>query len=692
MNRFKHSISFTLLTLMGLMMVAMIAVTTVLVATGWQNYRQSGTMVGLVEADRALFESLNKMRLNRGLVQTELKANDSPTETIKTLQQDILSVIDKALATVAALDIADKTQLIESARNGTVDAAKKFDPILQEATKPKADRSLTATESWYAAISNVESAIIRASDRIAGEVRLADPFTAELQQFKTAAWTVRSKYGLQCSVMRGNVASSTPADAKQLARIGDLRGGANVAVEQLTTLAARPGVSTELVALSKNVGEALATSNKWIDEVASKLDGSGKPAMPGADWTNKCTIPFTAFIGTVNRALDETRDYANARKDAALATLGMQVAFLAAIIAIGAFSFLSIRRRVTSPIAMLMASIERLTARDFATPVPASNYPDEFGHLSGALDQLRRTAAEAEELSQRNAEQTKALARAAEIDAACQAFDSSATTLTEGVARSADTVRTTAQSMKTLASDASQQAKAVATGAEQAGAHVHDAASSAEHLTAASSEIAQQIQATAVAARSAMQEAGKTNTNVQALDQAAQRIGEVVSLISAIASQTNLLALNATIEAARAGEAGRGFAVVASEVKSLASQTSRATDEITQQIHAIQNATQTTVTAIRDITGLIAGIDERATGISAAVEEQEAATREMARSIQDVANVMGQVTKSIAEVATGNTETSRAADQAFATIETMMQDTGKLNGEVRRFLGVLQVA
>jgi hypothetical protein len=43
-------------------------------------------------------------------------------------------------------------------------------------------------------------------------------------------------------------------------------------------------------------------------------------------------------------------------------------------------------------------------------------------------------------------------------------------------------------------------------------------------------------------------------------------------------------------------------------------------------------------------------------------------------------------------VAKGNDETSRAADTAFATIETMMRDTGNLNTEVRRFLEVLRTA
>ncbi|KPL53894.1 methyl-accepting chemotaxis protein [Prosthecomicrobium hirschii] len=213
-------------------------------------------------------------------------------------------------------------------------------------------------------------------------------------------------------------------------------------------------------------------------------------------------------------------------------------------------------------------------------------------------------------------------------------------------------------------SEANRQASSAASASTQTSANVQAVASGAEELAASVEEISRQVSVARSISTTAVQQAERTNEIVQGLTSAAQRIGAVVELINNIAGQTNLLALNATIEAARAGDAGRGFAVVASEVKNLAGQTSKATDEIGQQIDAVQVSTSQAVNAIASIADVIGKISEISSGIAAAVEEQTAVTRDMSENMQTASKGVEVISRNMNQIA----EQTKFVDQATRTV------------------------
>jgi methyl-accepting chemotaxis protein len=288
------------------------------------------------------------------------------------------------------------------------------------------------------------------------------------------------------------------------------------------------------------------------------------------------------------------------------------------------------------------------------------------------------------------AEQAQRARRQAAIERHTEEFGRSIAGVMDQLRSAAGGMRNSAGEMAKATEGTRTQAESTAAGAEESARNLAAVAAATEELTVSVSEISRQVAAAASAAREAVDRAETTSTRVQGLSEAAGQIGDVVRLISGIAGQTNLLALNATIEAARAGEAGKGFAVVASEVKALANETARATEQIGQQVAAIQAATLDAVGAVQQVGTAIGSMNEVAAAIAAAVEEQGAATRDIAASVQTVARQNTDATAAMQEVSSVAAAARGTSGEVLDAAEGLAKIAGTLREEVDQFLAAMR--
>ncbi|MEI6560000.1 MAG: HAMP domain-containing methyl-accepting chemotaxis protein [Rhodospirillaceae bacterium] len=475
------------------------------------------------------------------------------------------------------------------------------------------------------------------------------------------------------------VASHALSDREQADKAG---GSVPITLEKLIAALSNP----EEKARAQTLVDALKQDRALADGVKAGIAESD--ALIG-NTLNRIGPAIAKAAEDIKLANITLQDSLGPKADASIhQAVTTTIAVSALAVVIGLLVAFGLTRLIARPIVAMTDAMGRLAAGDLTTSIPALHNRDEIGDMAKAVDVFKNNALEVERLK---GEQERLRLKAEDdktrsMNQLADSFEGSVKKVVTGVSTAAQQLQSTAQTMSANADQTNRQCTMVAAAAEQASANVQTVASATEELTSSINEISRQVSESSRIGAAAVEEANRANTTVTGLAEAAQKIGVVVNLINEIASQTNLLALNATIEAARAGDAGKGFAVVAGEVKNLANQTAKATEEIQAQVGQMQTVTETTVDAIKSISGTIRRMSEISTTIASAVEEQGAATREIARNVTEASKGTQEVSSNIAGVSQAANETGRGASETLSAANNLGVQSDDLSREVERFI------
>lgn len=367
----------------------------------------------------------------------------------------------------------------------------------------------------------------------------------------------------------------------------------------------------------------------------------------------------------------------------------LYIAFVAQV-----FAWYIITKHVIQPIVTLIELMRQLGDNKYDVEVPYTDVGNQIGSFARKVKLFKDRINYVRTLEKQQKEQEEWAQddRRLLLQTLSSNFDTSIRKIVNQFLESAGTVKNNAESLTRIATENTNQLKALLLQSTQSHTSMFTVAGAAEELTSSIEHINAQAEQASRVTNEAVAKAEAANQVMIALSNGTTQISDVLNMINEITAQINLLALNATIEAARAGEQGKGFAVVASEVKNLASQTATATQEIAEFITRVSEQSNNAVRSINEIHQIIGSIYSISKEVTNAVSAQNSATREIAKNIQEAVCISADSKKIVENVTAATQKIDTAAEEMLWICTTLSSESQALDNESRRFVEVLSKA
>ena len=390
-------------TVTGLMTLVLVTICAIYAVGALESREQARRVPILVDISSDLFTAIQNIRLERGTVNTGLRASagvdpGSQNEIAK-LRVASTKAIDSALTKLRTLKVegvVPAINLIAERRNALMQQRHEIDAALQ---KPKDQRPENVGTNWIAATGDLVRAIDGLSSVLETDLSHVDAFIADMIRLKQIVWSVRSDTGddrLLVSEARVSGKRLTDQQRQQFAALTGRIDGVWKLVQDEARLKSTPPQLKKAIAAAENMYfvDFRPVRNAIIEQLAA-----GRPVeISSSDWT-KLSAPGRQSIFMVSKtAFDLASAHAVEEFHAAETNLFIAVLFMVLFSLIGGLTVFYVLRGVVKPITQITNTMRLVAEGNLACEIPFEHRVDEIGSLSRALRVFRDNAIETQKL------------------------------------------------------------------------------------------------------------------------------------------------------------------------------------------------------------------------------------------------------------------------------------------------------